>query len=87
METDLARDPGKDIGIHVRRLAYACPIAGKQQPLFRLGPRKAAVIIADFAFMVVAHSTNLPQPQPAFVEALPLSITVRFAFFGFVLTP
>jgi hypothetical protein len=35
-ETDLARDPGKDIGIHVRRLAYACPIAGKQQPLFQI---------------------------------------------------
>jgi hypothetical protein len=36
METDLARDPGKDIGIHVRRLAHACPIAGKQQPLFQI---------------------------------------------------
>jgi hypothetical protein len=40
------------------------------------------VIIADFAFITVAHSTNLPQPQPAFVEALPLSITARLAFFG-----
>ena len=36
IEPDLARDPGKDVGIHVRRLAYACPIAGKQQPLFRI---------------------------------------------------
>jgi hypothetical protein len=43
METDLVRDPGKDIGIHVRRLAYACPIAGKQQPLFRIRAQQGSI--------------------------------------------
>ena len=34
IEPELARDPGKDVGIHVRRLANGCPIAGKQLCIF-----------------------------------------------------
>jgi ABC transporter substrate binding protein len=62
MEMDLARDPGKDIGIDVRRLAYACPIPGKSSRCFGVSPSRAAVTPADFDFMIVAR---LDEPAAA----------------------
>jgi hypothetical protein len=84
IEPDLARDPGKDVGIHVRRLANGFPIAGKQQPVFRIRAQQGCSDNRRFCLHDgrPSGSTNLRQPQPAFVETLPLSITARFAFFG-----